>query len=267
MLEVRNLSAGYGTLHILSDVSMSAKKNEITVIVGPNGSGKSTLLKSIFGLTNIYSGEISVDGFNLVGLPPHTVARSGIAYLPQVQNIFPTLTVEENLKMAGYTVESAELRDRISEVSQMFPIILERMKRKSGQLSGGERQMLAMSMALLRRPKLMLMDEPTGALAPKIALSVLAKITEIREKLGIAMVLVEQNARRALETGNRACLMVSGRTTFEGPANELLANPQLGRLYLGIGVIDGEEVGEKGDIMPKTPEKNGRIGGRHLWDE
>ena len=241
MLEVRKLSAGYGTLHILSEVSMQAKDNEITVVVGPNGSGKSTLLKSIFGLTNIFSGEIIVDGTSLVGLPPHTIARQGIAYLPQVQNIFPTLTVEENLKMAGYTVESRDLDDRIQEVSNMFPIIVERMKRRSGHLSGGERQMLAMSMALLRRPKLMLMDEPTGALAPKTALTVLSKIVEIREKLGLTMVLVEQNARRALETGDKACLMVSGRTAFEGRAKELLSNPELGRLYLGVGPIEGEE--------------------------
>jgi branched-chain amino acid transport system ATP-binding protein len=241
MLEVKKLSAGYGTLHILSEVSMSARSNEITVIVGPNGSGKSTLLKSIFGLTNIYSGEITLDGFSLVGLPPHTIARKGIAYLPQTQNIFPTLTVEENLKMAGYTVRATDLQARVSEVAEMFPIVKDRMKRKAWQLSGGERQMLAMSMALLRRPKLMLMDEPTGALAPKIALSVLTKITEIREKLGIAMVLVEQNAKRALETGDRTCLMVSGRTAFEGGAKELLANPQLGRLYLGVGPVESKE--------------------------
>lgn len=244
MLEVRNLSAGYGTLHILSDVSMSARKNEITVIVGPNGSGKSTLLKSIFGLTHIYSGKITVDGLDIVGWGPHTIARSGIAYLPQVQNIFPTLTVAENLKMAGYTVNSGQVPDRIGEVSDMFPIIKECMNKKSGQLSGGQRQMLAMSMALLRRPKLMLLDEPTGGLAPKIALSVLSKIVEIRERFGLAMVLVEQNARRALETGDRACLMVSGKTAFEGGARELLANPQLGRLYLGIGSVEGQEQGE-----------------------
>jgi len=244
LLQVRNLSAGYGTLHILSDASMTAKPDEITVIVGPNGSGKSTLLKSIFGLTNIYSGRIAMDGFNLAGLPPHIIARQGIAYLPQTQNIFPTLTVQENLKMAGYIVGETELRARVSEVTEMFPIVRERMKKKASQLSGGERQMVAMSMALLRRPKLMLMDEPTGALAPKIALSVLAKIVEIREKLGIAMVLVEQNARRALETGDRACLMVSGHTAFEGSAKELLANPQLGKLYLGIGPLESEETEE-----------------------
>ncbi len=241
MLEVRKLSAGYGTLHILSEVSMSAKKNEITVVVGPNGSGKSTLLKSIFGLTNIYSGDIAVEGASLVGLPPHTIARNGIAYLPQVQSIFPTLAVEENLKMAGYTVPSEELRRRIDEVSEMFPIVKERMNKRAGQLSGGERQMLAMSMALLRRPKLMLLDEPTGALAPKIAMSVLSKIAKIREELGIALVLVEQNARRALQIGDRACLMVSGRTAFEGPAKALLTHPELAKLYLGIGAVEGTE--------------------------
>ena len=185
-----------------------------------------------------------MDGFDLAGLPPHIIARQGIAYLPQTQNIFPTLTVQENLKMAGYIVGETERRARVSEVTEMFPIVRERMKKRASQLSGGERQMVAMSMALLRRPKLMLMDEPTGALAPKIALSVLAKIVEIREKLGIAMVLVEQNARRALETGDRACLMVSGHTAFEGSAKELLANPQLGKLYLGIGPLESEETEE-----------------------
>ncbi len=224
---------------------MTAKSDEITVIVGPNGSGKSTLLKSIFGLTNIYNGQIAMDGFDLAGLPPHIIARQGIAYLPQNQNIFPTLTVHENLKMAGYIVGETELKLRIAEATEMFPIVKERMKRKASQLSGGERQMVAMSMALLRRPKLMLMDEPTGALAPRIALSVLSKIVEIREKFGVAMVLVEQNAKRALETGDRACLMVSGHTAFEGSAKELLANPQLGKLYLGIGPKEGDETPEE----------------------
>lgn len=241
MLEVNQVSAGYGSLQILSEVSMTTNKNEIMVVVGPNGSGKSTLLKTIFGLTNVYSGKITVDNIDLVALPPHRIARQGIAYLPQVQNIFPGLTVKENLHMAGYTVHSKGLDERIDDVSEMFPIIRDRLHKRSGQLSGGERQMLAMSMALLRRPKLMLMDEPTGALAPKLALAVLEKVKEARDKFGLGIVLVEQNTRRALETGDRACLMVSGRTVFEGQAKDLLGNPELGRMYLGVGPIEPKE--------------------------
>jgi branched-chain amino acid transport system ATP-binding protein len=240
MLEVRNLTAGYGSLQILSEMSLSASGGKITAVVGPNGSGKSTLLKSIFGLTKIHSGEIIFDGQDLVGLPPYKIARNGISYLPQVESVFPTLTVEENLKMAGYTVPSRELNEKVEQISEMFPVLESHGKKKANLLSGGERQMLAMGMALTRSPKLIMFDEPTANLAPKIALSVLAKIVEVRDKLGPTIILVEQNARKALEIGERACLLVSGRTAFEGSARDLLAHPELGRLYLGVGVREAK---------------------------
>ncbi len=236
MIRIRNLNAGYGRLHILFDVSMDVRDREITVIVGPNGSGKSTLLKSIFGLTKIYSGSIDMDGVELTGLMSHEIAKRGVAYLPQVDNVFANLTVRENMMMAGYTIrDKAEVESRVREVSEMFPIIRKYWERKAGTLSGGERQMVAMAMALIRRPKVMMFDEPTGNLAPKIAKEVLGKIVELRDSLGMTILLVEQNARRALEIGDKSYLLVSGRLMFEGDPQELLSHPELAKLYLGIG--------------------------------
>ncbi len=234
MITVEKLNAGYGRLHILFDVDVNVKEKSITVVVGPNGSGKSTLLKSIFGLTKIYSGSIKYDGEELVGLMPHQIARRGIAYLPQTDNVFANLTVRENLLMASYTLDKQTAAERMEKVLDFFPMIRDFMNRKSGTLSGGERQMVAMAMALLREPKVMMFDEPTGNLSPKLALEVLAKIRELRDKLGITILLVEQNAKRALEMGDYCYLLVSGRVAFEGHPRELLGHKELSKLYLGI---------------------------------
>lgn len=234
MLRVDNLVSGYGKLQILSEVSVEARDKEITVVVGPNGSGKSTLLKSIFGLATIHSGRVKLDGEELTGLPAHLIARKGIAYLPQTENIFANLTVHENITMAGYTIQKEELNPRVDEVQEIFPVLKEYMRRKAGTLSGGERQMLAMAMALLRKPKVMMFDEPTGNLSPKIAMQVLSKIVELRDKMGMLIILVEQQARKALELGQKAYLLVGGRAVYEGHPRELLDNPDLSRMYLGL---------------------------------
>ena len=234
MIRLEKLNAGYRRLHVLFDISASFEKSKINVIVGPNGSGKSTLLKSIFGLTTIYSGSIIYNGVELVGKPPHEIARLGIAYLPQTNNIFENLTVEENLRMAGYILPKEELEVRIEEVADLFPIIKSYWRRKAGLMSGGERQMVAMAMALLRRPSVMLFDEPTGGLAPKIANEVLSKIIELRDTLNITIILVEQNAKKALEIGDKAYLLVGGKLIFEGGCEELLNHPKLASLYLGV---------------------------------
>ena len=234
MIEIDGLNAGYKRLHVLYDISLRFEKDKINVVVGPNGSGKSTLLKSIFGLTTIYSGSIKFNGVELNGLMPHQIARRGIAYLPQVDNVFSNLTVAENMLMAGYTLRGGEVEERIEEVSETFPVIKRYWRSKAGVLSGGERQMVAMAMALLRRPKVMMFDEPTGSLAPKIANEVLKKIVEPKDQLKITIILVEQNAKKALEIGDKAYLLVSGRLVFHGDAHELLEHPQLGKLYLGI---------------------------------
>ena len=204
------------------------------MLVGPNGSGKSTLLKTVMGITQTYSGKILFNGTNIIGLPPHIVTKLGIAYLPQVNNVFTNLTVNENLLMAGYVLGKEEAKKRAEEVLEDFPVLKEYLKRKAGTLSGGERQMLAMAMAMMRRPQIMLFDEPTASLAPKIALEVLKKIVDLRNNYGITVVLAEQNARRALEHGDRAILLVSGRVAYQGDPKELLAHEDLGKVYLGI---------------------------------
>lgn len=234
MLKVDHVSAGYGNLQIINDVSLHALANRITVIVGPNGSGKSTLLKTIAGLTNLYQGEISVDGMVISKLPPHEVARLGIAYLPQTQSTFTHLTVAENFKMAGYTVKTEDFGDRVQRSLELFPKVASFMTTKVSNLSGGERQMVAMCMALLRKPNTILFDEPTANLAPIIAKQVLETITRLSENSGIAILLVEQNATRALEIAQYAYLLVSGGVAFNGPAKDLLEHKELGRLYLGL---------------------------------
>ncbi|MEM1655389.1 MAG: ABC transporter ATP-binding protein [Nitrososphaerota archaeon] len=234
MIKVSDLNAGYRKLQVLFDVSASFDREKINVIIGPNGSGKSTLLRSIFGLTTIYSGSITLDGMELVGRTPHEIARIGVAYLPQTENIFENLTVEENLRMAGYVLKRDELEERVEEMAELFPVIKRYWKRRARLLSGGERQMIAMAMALLRKPKVMLFDEPTGGLAPKIASEVLSKIVELRDALRMTIILVEQNARKALEIGDKAYLLVGGRLVFEGECRELLNHPKFSSLYLGI---------------------------------
>ncbi len=234
MLKIQGINSGYGRLHVLFDISTKMKDKDITVVVGPNGSGKSTLLKTIMGITQVYSGKILFNGRNILGLPPHVVTRLGIAYLPQVDNVFADLKVKENLLMASYSLGKNEAKEHAKEVLYDFPVLNEYISRRAGTLSGGERQMLAMAMAMMRRPKIMLFDEPTGSLAPKMAIEVLNKIVKLRDDHGITLVLAEQNARRALEHGNAAILLVSGRVMYEGNSQELLKHPELGQIYLGV---------------------------------
>ena len=234
IIRVDTLSSGYANSHILFGVDFDAREKEITVVVGPNGSGKSTLLKSIFGLCSIYSGQITVRRKAVTGLVPHEVAREKIAYLPQVNNVFSNLTVRENLVMAGYIIDQGEFSDRIPEVFDTFPVLKRHEGSKAEILSGGERQMLAMGMALVRRPTVMLFDEPTASLSPKLALEVLTKIRQMRDEFGITVVLVEQNVKRALRFGDRVYLLAGGKNVFSGTPDELLSHPELGRLYLGI---------------------------------
>jgi len=234
IIYVNSLNSGYANSHVLFGVDFEAKEKKITVVVGPNGSGKSTLLKSIFGLCAIYSGKIRYDGNTITGLAPHQVARKKIAYLPQVNNVFSNLTIKENLTMASYTLDSKAVRERMPEIFETFPVLKKYEKTKADTLSGGERQMLAMSMALIRRPRVMLFDEPTASLSPKLADEVLAKIKQMRDKFGITIILVEQNVKRALKLGDFVYLLANGKQVFKGKPDELLQHPDLGKLYLGI---------------------------------
>jgi branched-chain amino acid transport system ATP-binding protein len=236
MLKVDAVSSGYGKLQILTDVSLQASPGELTIVVGPNGSGKSTLLKTIAGLTNIYRGSVSLDSKTLSGLPPHVIARSGLAYLPQTESVFTHLSVTENFKMAAYTISRPDFESRLKDSLEIFPQLKGYLETKAVSLSGGERQMVAMTMALLRKPQVILFDEPTANLSPKYSTQVLRTIQSLAKDRGITIVLVEQNARRALEVGDSAYLLVGGRNAFQGTAKELLTHQELAKLYLGVKV-------------------------------
>ena len=234
VINVNNLKSGYANTHVLFGINFEAKKDNITVVVGPNGSGKSTLLKSIFGLCSVYSGEIRYKEDTITNMEPHDISRKKIAYLPQVNNVFANLTVKENLLMASYTVNSKKISKRIPEIFETFPILEQYKNTKADTLSGGQRQMLAMAMAIIRQPKVILFDEPTASLSPKLADEVLTKIIQIREDYGITVIMVEQNIRRALKMSDYVYLLANGKNVFSGKPHELLEHPELGKMYLGV---------------------------------
>ncbi len=234
IVETKNLLSGYGKLKVLFDVNFKARKNDITVVVGPNGAGKTTLLNSIIGLATIHDGSVIFDGQDVTKVPPHKKAKLGIAYLMQMGNVASTLTVEENLRVAGYLMPRSEVNDRIQEILEMFPRLKEFVHRKAGTLSGGERRMLAIGMAMMRKPKVLMLDEMSTDLAPKIVKQVMNKIVELRDQYDLSVILVEQNAKKALEIGDYAYLLVSGTVRYEGNPQELLTHPKFAKLYLGI---------------------------------
>ena len=235
VVQTSDLHAGYGHAHILFGVDFEARERELTLIIGPNGSGKSTLLKSLFGLCTVYSGSIRAGGEELTHMAPHDIARRKIAYLPQTNNVFGNLTVMENLIMASYMLGPHDTEERISDAMESLPVLREKRGAKAMTLSGGQRQMLGMGMALVRKPTIMLFDEPTASLSPKLADDVLTKIGQIRDEMGITCILVEQNVKRALSMGDTVYLLANGKNVFDGKPDALLAEPDLGRMYLGLG--------------------------------
>jgi branched-chain amino acid transport system ATP-binding protein len=234
ILETKALNAGYGPIHVIYDLDFKATRGEVTVVVGPNGVGKTTLMKAIMGLVTTYSGQIIFDGHDITNHLPHQRTQLGIGYMPQVGNIFSQMSVEDNLMMASYIMkDEAMIQDKLEMVLSLFPRLKGYMKRDAGTLSGGERQMLAESMVLMRDPKIMLVDEPTAGLMPKLVTDVLKKLEEMAETTGLPVVVVEQRARRALEIGDFAYMMRGGQFTFEGKSSDLLNHPQLTEMYLG----------------------------------
>ena len=234
IIETNGLNVGYGPVHVIYDLDFRASDGKVTVIVGPNGVGKTTLLKALMGLVTVYSGKVYFQGKDITKMPAHARTNAGIGYMPQVGNIFSRLSVKENLKMAAYTMNDKDLiQEKLEMVLSLFPVLKGFMPRAAGTLSGGERQMLAESMVLMRDPKVMLVDEPTAGLMPKLVTDVLRKLEEMAEQTGLPIVIVEQRARRALEVGDYAYMMRGGRFTFEGSAQELLNHPQLTEMYLG----------------------------------
>jgi len=233
LLEVEELTAGYGDIRVIEDVSFSLGSGELLAVLGPNGSGKSTLVKAVMGLATVHSGRILFRGEDVTRLKPHEKARRGMVYVPQMNNVFERLTVRENLIMAGYTIGD-ELQDRIEEVLELLPPLRRLMGRKAWTLSGGERQMLALAMALVRSPELLILDEPTASLAPPVAEKIIGLIAQIRESEDVGIILVEQNAKLALSISDEALLMVSGKQVYMGDANKLLSRSDLSSLYLGV---------------------------------
>jgi branched-chain amino acid transport system ATP-binding protein len=234
VLEVKGLRAGYGQMEIVSNVTFDVGDREVVAVVGPNGSGKSTLLKAVFGLCRVFSGAVLFRGEDVTRLPPHKRSRLGMAYLPQTGNVFESLTVRENLMLAAHDLGEEEVGKRLEGVLSLFPELGGLMRRKVRTLSGGERQIVALSMSLLRNPSLVMLDEPTAALAPRLVKQALKRVVELRDEAGVSIVLVEQNALSALEVSDKALLMVSGTVKFWGSSRELLEDRELAKTYLGL---------------------------------
>jgi len=232
VLEVLNLVAGYWKIPVVEDISIRVDKGEIVALLGPNGSGKSTVLKSIMGFAKVFKGKIVYNGLDVTGVPANRLVRMGIGYVPQVSNIFGSLTVKENLEIGAY-LRKEKVEEDMEEVLEFFPELKGMLRRRADSLSGGERQLLALARALMGKPRLLLLDEPTASLSPKTALNVLSKIVEIRDE-GIPILMAEQNVLKTLEVSDRAYILVSGKCIASGSSEEILKDEDLGKLYLGL---------------------------------
>jgi neutral amino acid transport system ATP-binding protein len=231
LLSAEEIVAGYvPEVNILNGVSFEVREGEIVTVVGPNGAGKSTLIKTIFGLLKPRGGRVLFRGEDLVGAKPHVIARKGLSYVPQLENVFPNLTVEENLEMGA--LDSSTADERIQRMYDLFPRLGERRRQVAGTMSGGERQMVAMARALMPDPNVLLLDEPSAGLAPGFVEAIFEKITDIN-RAGVTIVMVEQNARRALGMSSRGYVLDLGANRFEGSGAELLADEKVAELYLG----------------------------------
>lgn len=234
MLELERVEAGYGKFRVLHGVDMYVDKGEIVALVGPNGAGKTTTLRTILGMTDLYSGVIRYQGKSITVLPTHKRVELGITMVPEGRGLFNYLTVYENLLAGAYTKEAWEKKEETLEwVFQLFPKLKERRNQIAGTLSGGEAQMLAIGRALMSRPKLLLMDEPSLGLAPIIVLEVFEIVKKLREE-GVTILLVEQHVKHSLEISDRAYVMEMGRIVMQGPARELLQSEELKKAYLAL---------------------------------
>ena len=233
LLELRSVQAGYGPIQILHGVSLHVDAGEVVSVIGPNGAGKSTTFKAVMGFIAFLGGEVVFGGQSLVGLRPDRILARGLAYVPQGRVVFSQMTVRENLEMGAYLErDRAKVRASIEYVFSLFPRLGERRRQLAGSMSGGEQQMLAMGRGLMMRPRMMMLDEPSLGLSPRLVDEVFDKIGELARG-GLTTMLVEQNAARALEISDRAYVLELGRNRFEGSGRDLLANPEVRRMYLG----------------------------------
>lgn len=238
-----DLVAGYDRSPVVHGVSIDVEPGEIVSIVGPNGSGKSTLLKAIVGIVEILSGQVLLGEQEVTGAAPDEIARAGVGYVPQVDDVFAPLTVKENLEMGGYLLRQAEVRPRIEHVVEVFPRLGQMLSRRAGKLSGGERKMLAMGRALMLQPPLVMLDEPTANLAPALAAAVLEEHVRQVARTGASVLVVEQRAKAVLEISDRTYVMGGGMLRMQGTPKELAASPEFVESFLG---------GRRGATRPQT---------------
>jgi branched-chain amino acid transport system ATP-binding protein len=233
VLSTTALVAGYERdLPIVCGVDLSVKAGELVVLLGPNGAGKSTLVKAIAGLVPVHSGTMSLDGFDVTSVPAHEKIRHGLAFVPQTENIFATLTIEENLRLAADILSKQKRRRRIAAMYEMFPDLAARPSHRAGELSGGQRQMLAVARALIVKPAILILDEPSAGLSPTIVSDVFTRLKTINAA-GVTIILVEQNVKAALAIADRAIILVEGLVRHEGTASNLADDPIVAELYLG----------------------------------
>ena len=245
VLKVSGVVAGYTPeVDILNGVDLEVYDGEIVTIVGPNGAGKSTLMKSIFGLVSPREGSITLHENEITGLAPHSVTRAGVSYVPQLDNVFPSLTVQENLELGAIAGGEGTIEERMDRMFGLFPRLEERRKQPAGTMSGGERQMVAMGRALMPGPEILLLDEPSAGLAPAFVDAVFEKVLEVNAAV-VTILMVEQNARRALSLSHRGYVLDLGSNKYTGRGPELVADPKVAELYLGGGAsrVDADEPG------------------------
>lgn len=233
VLELNSVIGGYGDTQILHGVSMIVDPGEIVVVIGPNGAGKSTAMKAVFGLLRLSSGKVLLDGQEITNTPPEKVVRQGVCYVPQTSNIFPSLTVQENLEMGAFVRED-DFKPRMNEIYDLFPPLAEKRRQAAGTLSGGQRQMVAMGKAMMLEPKILLLDEPTAGLSPKFRGEIFSIVKTINGT-GTPILMVEQNAKQALGIANRGYVLVDGKNKYEGTGQELLNDSEVAEMFLGGG--------------------------------
>ena len=227
----RDMTGGYGVADILHSCSIGVEKGEIAVIVGPNGAGKSTAMKAIFGMLPLRKGSVIFDGEDVTQLRPEQRVIRGMGFVPQTQNVFTTMTVEENLEMGAF-IRNESIQDSIAQVYDLFPVLKQKRRQAAGQLSGGQRQQVAVGRALMTNPKVLMLDEPTAGVSPIVMDELFGRIIEIA-RLNVAILMVEQNAKQALEIADRGYVLVQGRNRFTDTGEELLANPEVRQAFLG----------------------------------
>jgi len=232
LLRLESIFSGYGDIEVLHGISMYVTRDEVVTIIGPNGSGKSTLLKTIMGYLTPIKGNVFFRNENITNLKTHERVKKGIGYVPQLDNVFPSLTVQETLEMGGYILNSEEIKKRIKQVYRLFPVLEVKKNQKVATVSGGQRQMLAMGRALMTKPRILLLDEPSAGLSPKMSSTVFYEIQKIHQA-GTAIVIVEQDAYRALEISDRGYVLTMGQCEYEDKADKILKNEKIKKAYLG----------------------------------